>query len=107
MVTTQVSKQVKPLTNHETDRTTKLEQNYLVAPKAIPSDQSSFLYPEIGQSNPDTRQPGSNYSLRAQIVSTEPKTRRATHSQLHKDYQHELKDELTKVIKDTEGNLLN
>ena len=107
MVTTQVSKQVKPLTNQETDRTTKLEQNYLVALKAIPSDQSSFLCPEIGQSNRDTRQPGTNHSLRAQIVSTEPKTRRATHSQLHKDYQHELKDELTKVIKDMEGNLLN
>ena len=107
MVTTQVSKQVKSLTNQETDRTTKLEQNYHVAPKAIPSDQSSFPCPEIGQPNPDTGQPGSSHSLRAQIVSTEPKTRRATHSQLHKDYQQEIKDELTKVIKDLEGNLLN
>ena len=107
MVTTQVSKQVKPLTNQETDRTTKLEQNYHVAPKAIPSDQSSFPCPEIRQSNPDTGQPGSNHSLRAQIVSTEPKTKRATHSQLHNDYQQEIKDELTKVIKDMEGNLLN
>ena len=107
MVTTQVSKQVKSLTNQETDRTTKLEQNYHVAPKAIPSDQSSFPCPEIGQPNPDTGQPGSSHSLRAQIVSTEPKTRRATHSQLHKDYQQEIKDELTKVIKDMEGNLLN
>ena len=107
MVTTQVSKQVKPLTNQETDRTTKLEQNYHVASKAIPSDQSSFPCPEIGQPNPDTGQPGSNHSLRAQIVSTEPKTRRATHSQLHKDYQQEIKDGLTKVIKDMEGNLLN
>ena len=107
MVTIQVSKQVKPLTNQETDRTTNLEQNYHVAPKAIPSDQSSFPCPEIGQPNPDTGQPGSNHSLRAQIVSTEPKTKRATHSQLHNDYQHELKEELTKVIKDMEGNLLN
>ena len=107
MVTTQVSKQVKPLTNQETDRTTKLEQNYHVAPKAIQSDQSSFPCPEIRQSNPDTGQPGSNHSLRAQIVSTEPKTKRATHSQLHNDYQQEIKDELTKVIKDMEGNLLN
>ena len=107
MVTTQVSKQVKSLTNQETDRTTKLEQNYHVAPKAIPSDQSSFPCPEIGQPNPDTGQPGSSHSLRAQIVSTEPKTRRATHSQLHKDYQQEIKDELTKVIKDMEGNLLS
>ena len=107
MVTTQVSKQVKPLTNQETDRTTKLEQNYHVASKAIPSDQLSFPCPEIGQSNPDTEQPGTNRSLRAQIVSTEPKTKRASHSQLHNDYQHELKDELTKVIKDLEGNLLN
>ena len=107
MVTTQVSKQVKPLTNQETDRTTKLEQNYHVASKAIPSDQLSFPCPEIGQSNPDTEQPGTNRSLRAQIVSTEPKTKRASHSQLHNDYQHELKDELTKVIKDMEGNLLN
>ena len=107
MVTTQVSKQVKPLTNQETDRTTKLEQNYHVAPKAIPSDQSSFPCPEIRQSNPDTGQPGSNHSLRAQIVSTEPKTKRATHSQFHNDYQQEIKDELTKVIKDMEGNLLN
>ena len=107
MVTTQVSKQVKPLTNQETDRTTKLEQNYHVAPKAIPSDQSSFPCPEIRQSNPDTGQPGSNHSLRAQIVSTEPKTKRATHSQLHNDYQQEIKDELSKVIKDMEGNLLN
>ena len=107
MITTQVSKQVKPLTNQETDRTTKLEQNYHVAPEAIQSDQSSFPCPEIGQPNPDTGQPGSNHSLRAQIVSTEPKTRKATHSQPHKDYQHELKDELTKVIKDMEGNLLN
>ena len=107
MVTTQVSKKVKPLTNQETDRTTKLEQNYHVAPKAIPSDQSSFPCPEIRQSNPDTGQPGSNHSLRAQIVSTEPKTKRATHSQLHNDYQHKLKDQLTKVIKDLEGNLLN
>ena len=72
MVTTQVSKQVKPITNQETDRTTKLEQNYHVAPKAIPSDQSSF-----------------------------------THSQLHKDYQQDITDELKKVIKDMEGNLLN
>ena len=107
MVTTQVSKQVKPLTNQETDRTTKLEQNYHVASKAIPSDQLSFPCPEIGQSNPDTEQPGTNRPLRAQIVSTEPKTKRASHSQLHNDYQHELKDELTKVIKDLEGNLLN
>ena len=107
MVPTQVSKQVKPLTNQQADRTTKLEQNYHVAPKAIPSDQSNFPCPEIGQSNPDTGQPGTNRSLRAQIVSTEPKTRRATHSQLHKDYQQEIKDELTKVIKDMEGNLLN
>ena len=98
MVPTQVSKQVKPLTNQQADRTTKLEQNYHVAPKAIPSDQSNFPCPEIGQSNPDTGQPGTNRSLRAQIVSTEPKTRRATHSQLHKDYQKEIKDELTKVI---------
>ena len=59
MDTTQVSKQVKPLTNQETDRTTKLEQNYHVAPKAILSDQSSFPCPEIGKSNPDTGQPGS------------------------------------------------
>ena len=107
MVTTQVSKQVKPLTNQEADRTTKLEKNYHVAPEAIPSDQSSFPCPEIGQPNPDTGQPDSNHSLRAQIVSTEPKTKRATHSQLHKDYQQEIKDELTKVIKDMEGNLLN
>ena len=107
MVTTQVSKQVKPLTNQEADRATKLGQNYHVAPKAIPSDQSSFPCPEIRQSNPDTGQPGSNHSLRAQIVSSEPKTKRASHSQLHNDYQHELKDELTKVIKDLEGNLLN
>ena len=107
MVTTQVSKQVKSLTNQETDRTTKLEQNYHVTPKAIPSDQSSFPCPEIGQPNPDTGQPGSNHSLRAQIVSSEPKTKRASHSQLHNDYQHELKDELTKVIKDMAGNLLN
>ena len=98
---------MKSLTNQETDRTTKLEQNYHAAPEAIPSDQSSFPCPEIRQSNPDTGQPGSNHSLRAQIVSTEPKTRRATHSQLHKDYQQEIKDELTKVIKDMEGNLLN
>ena len=42
MVTIQASKQVKPLTNQETDRTTKLEQNYHVASKAIPSDQLSF-----------------------------------------------------------------
>ena len=107
MVTTQVSKQVKRLTNQEADRPTKLGQNYHVAPKAIPSDQSSFPCPEIRQSNPDTGQPGSNHSLRAQIVSSEPKTKRASHSQLHNDYQHELKDELTKVIKDMEGNLLN
>ena len=107
MVTTQVSKQVKSLTNQETDRTTKLEQNYHVAPEAISSDQSSFPCPEIGQPNPDTGQPGRNHSLRAQIVSKEPKTKRASHSQLHNDYQHELKDELTKVIKDLEGNLLN
>ena len=107
MVTTQVSKQVKPLTNQETDRTTKLEQNYHVASKAIPSDQLSFPCPEIGQSNPDTEQPVTNRSLRAQIVLTEPKTKRATHSQLYKDYRQEIKDELTKVIKDMEGNLLN
>ena len=98
---------MKPLTNQETERTTKLEQNYHVASKAIPSEQLSFPCPEIGQSNPDTEQPGTNRSLRAQIVSTEPKTKRASHSQLHNDYQHELKDELTKVIKDLEGNLLN
>ena len=107
MVTTQVSKQVKSLTNQETDRTTKLEQNYHVAPKAIPSDQSSFPCPEIGQPNPDTGHRSSNHSPRAQIVSTEPNTKRATHSQLDNDYQHEFKDELTKVIKDLEGNLLN
>ena len=107
MVTTQVSKQVKPLTNQETDRTTKLEQNYHVASKAIPSEQLSFPCPEIGQSNPDTEQPVTNRSLRAQIVLTEPKTKRATHSQLYKDYRQEIKDELTKVIKDMEGNLLN
>ena len=107
MVTTQVSKKVKSLTNQETDRTTKLEQNYHVASEAIPSDQSSFPCPEIGQPNPDTGQPDSNHSLRAQIVLTEPKTKRATHSQLYKDYRQEIKDELTKVIKDMEGNLWN
>ena len=107
MVTTQVSKQAKPLTNQQADRTTTLEQNYHVAPKAIASDQSSFACPKIRQPNPDTGQPGSNCSLRAQIVSTEPKTRTATYCQLHKDYQQEIKDELTKVIKDMEGNLLN
>ena len=107
MVTTQVSKKVKSGNRQETDRTTKLEQNYHVAPEAIPSDQSSFPCPEIGQPNPDTGQPDSNHSLRAQIVLTEPKTKRATHSQLYKDYRQEIKDELTKVIKDMEGNLLN